>query len=199
MSDHRAFGSREARERALELLYECEVKGIDADAVLADLPVDPDPYAVALVVGVHNRHKEIDALLDRFSRGWPVERMAWVDRNLLRIGAFELLGRDDVPTGVAINEAVELAKQFGTTDESPRFVNGLLAAVAREVRGEAPATAAVHVDRRPAALDPAARYVVRCHDCDWSADGVASADVAAAVGGHLDTHDGANVEVAQEF
>jgi transcription antitermination protein NusB len=166
--------------------------------VLADLPLDPDPYAVALVRGVHDRHEEIDALLDRFSRGWPVERMAWVDRNLLRIGAFELLGRDDVPTGVAINEAVELAKLFGTTDESPRFVNGLLAAVAREVRGEVPAAASVHVEKQPDALDPAARYVVRCHDCGWATGGVASAEVASVVGSHLGTHEDANIEVAQD-
>ena len=127
-------GSRhEARERALELLYEAEAKDLPPAAVLDDLIVDPDPFAVDLVTGVGARLEEIDGHLARLATEWPLDRMAWVDRNILRLGAFELVGRPDVPTAVVLSEAVELAKRF-STDEAGRFVNGVLAALAKEVR-----------------------------------------------------------------
>lgn len=124
---------REARRRALELLYEAEAKGCGVDEVLAALPLAPEPFAAELAVGVDAHRDELDGLLARFSRDWPVARMPAVDRAVLRMGAFELAHRPDVPTAAAISEAVELAKTY-STEESGRFVNGVLSAVAGEVR-----------------------------------------------------------------
>ena len=127
---------REARERALELLYECEAKGQAPRDVLSDLPISPDPFAVALVTGVGERQAELDGHIARLAKDWTVERMPWVDRSILRLAAFELLARPDVPTGAILSEAVELAKRF-STDEAGRFVNGVLSNLARQVRAEA--------------------------------------------------------------
>ena len=126
---------REARERALELLYEAEAKSQTPSEVLADLAISPDPFAIALVTGVAERRDEIDGHLERLAKDWTVERMPWVDRSILRIAAFELLARPDVPTGAILSEAVELAKRF-STEEAGRFVNGLLSNLARQVRTE---------------------------------------------------------------
>jgi N utilization substance protein B len=118
----------------MSLLYEAEAKGQDADSVLAALPVSPDPFVVELVDGVSRHREEIDGLISRFSIDWPLARMPAVDRNLLRLAVFELTRRPGTPVGVVIDEAVELAKRF-STDDSGRFVNGVLSAVAAEVRG----------------------------------------------------------------
>lgn len=124
---------REARERALGLLYEAEAKGVPVADVVADLPVPPDPYAADVATGVGEHLGAIDEYLVRFARDWRLERMPVVDRTLLRMAIFELLHRPDVPTGVIISEAVELAKQYSTED-SGRFVNGVLGRIAEEVR-----------------------------------------------------------------
>ena len=117
----------------MSLLYEAEAKGQDAGAVLGQLPVAPDPYAAELVRGVADRATDIDGLIARTARDWPLERMPAIDRNLLRLAVYELAFRPDVPVGVVIDEAVELAKLYSTED-SGRFVNGVLSAVAAEVR-----------------------------------------------------------------
>ena len=124
---------REARERALSLLYEADAKACPPDAVLADLPVPPDPFAGDLVAGVGAHLDDIDERIRRFSRGWTIERMPVVDRTVLRMAVYELLHRPDVPTGAVISEAVELAKRY-STDDSGRFVNGMLSAISEEVR-----------------------------------------------------------------
>ncbi len=124
---------REARERAFHLLYESEMKGEDRDEVLRSLPLEPDPFAVDLVRGVDGNADEIDGLISAHARNWDIDRMPALDRSLLRLAVFELAHRPDVPTGAVISEAVELAKQY-STDDSGRFVNGVLSAVAAEVR-----------------------------------------------------------------
>jgi N utilization substance protein B len=124
---------RGARERALGLLYEAEVKGESPSRVLADLPVPPDPFVSEVVRGVEARQPEIDGLMTRHSIDWSVDRMPVVDRNVLRIAVWELLDRRDVPVGVVLSEAVALAKQYSTED-SGRFVNGVLSSVAGAVR-----------------------------------------------------------------
>lgn len=124
---------RAARERALGLLYEAEAKGVDGVDVLASLPVAPDDFAASLVRAVHEHREQIDALLERFSKDWTLARMPALDRAALRMGSAELIARLDVPTGVVLAETVELASRF-STDGSGRFVNGLLARVAQEVR-----------------------------------------------------------------
>jgi N utilization substance protein B len=125
---------RGARERALELLYEAEAKGVPPGDVLAELPLAPVPLAVELVRGVEAHSREIDDRLGRLvAPKWSLERLAAVDRAVLRIGSYELAEATDRTAAVIINEAVVLARRFGT-DDSPRFVNGVLAAVAAEVR-----------------------------------------------------------------
>jgi len=124
---------REARERALSLLYEAEAKGVRPAEVVASLPVEPAPFASELVLGVGEHQAEVDGWIVRFARDWALDRMPAVDRALLRIGVYELAHRPDVPTGAVISEAVELAQRY-STDDSSRFVNGVLAAIAAEVR-----------------------------------------------------------------
>jgi transcription antitermination protein NusB len=119
-----------ARKRALDVLFEADQRGADvletlAERVAVGEPPVPD-YAIALVEGVAAQGERIDELLTTYSEGWSLDRMPAVDRAVLRIGTFELLWRDDVPDPVVISEAVGLARQL-STDESPAFVNGLLA------------------------------------------------------------------------
>ncbi len=127
-------GSRhEARERALGLLYEAEVKGQSPGATVDGLPLAPDPYVADVVTGVGEHLEEIDGLVRRFARNWELERMPALDRAVLRMATYELGHRPDVPRNVVINEAVELAKAY-STDDSGRFVNGVLAGIAAEIR-----------------------------------------------------------------
>ena len=134
MSGEPSGGSRhDARERAFHLLYESEMKGESGGDVLASLPVDPDAFAMELVAGVDEHRAEIDAVIGAHARNWDVDRMPALDRAILRLAAFELLHRPDVPTAVVISEAVELAKAY-STDDSGRYVNGVLAAIAGDVR-----------------------------------------------------------------
>jgi transcription antitermination protein NusB len=119
-----------ARKRALDILFEAEIRSVpvlpllDERASAADPPVAP--YAADLVEGVSAHRDQIDELLAAYATGWTLDRMPAVDRNILRIGAFELLWQDGVPDAVAISEAVQLARDL-STDGSPSFVNGLLA------------------------------------------------------------------------
>lgn len=124
----------QSRERALTLLYEAELKGESPAVVLGALPVAPDPYVDTLMTAVSDRLAAIDALVGEAAIGWDLDRMAVVDRNVLRLATAELLACGDVPTAVILNEAVELASAF-STDDSGRFVNGVLATIATKVRG----------------------------------------------------------------
>ncbi|MBA2446131.1 MAG: transcription antitermination factor NusB [Nocardioidaceae bacterium] len=127
------MGARtKARKRALDILFESELRGLDTGATLAGRREAVDAlnsYTVTLVEGVVAHRDEIDELLGAHSEAWPLERMPAVDRNLLRIGVFELRYVDEVPDAVAMSEAVSLAREL-STDESPAFVNGLLAKIA---------------------------------------------------------------------
>ncbi|MDA8046881.1 MAG: transcription antitermination factor NusB [Actinomycetota bacterium] len=127
---------REARERALSLLYEAEVKDAEPSRVLEELPVPPDAFAADLVAGVGANRARIDDLIERHSIGWALDRMPSLDRALLRMATYELMARADIPTAVVLSEAVELAGTY-STDESGRFVNGVLSAIAAAVRPDA--------------------------------------------------------------
>jgi transcription antitermination protein NusB len=120
-----------ARKRALDILHAADVTDRAAIEILAQEEEPVPPFARAIVHGVAERRAEIDAMISAASDRWTIERMPSVDRNLLRIGVFELLYSTDTPPGVAINEAVELAKVLSTED-SGRFVNGVLGRIARE-------------------------------------------------------------------
>ena len=123
----------DARERALILLYEAESKSIAPSDVVDAQVLTPDALTRTLVEGVQSRGREIDDLIAAHAKGWSLQRMPTIDRNVLRIGTFELLGRPDVPVAVVIDEAVELAKRF-STDDSGKFVNGVLSTIAPKVR-----------------------------------------------------------------
>ncbi len=125
----------QAREAALQVLYQLDLRGAevleDLDALLRRLldPKETDPtvaqFARGLVLGCWARRAELDTRIRAIAANWDLDRMATVDRNVLRMAAFELLFRDDVPPKVAINEAIDLAKRYSTAD-SGSFVNGIL-------------------------------------------------------------------------
>ena len=124
-----------ARARALDLLFEADQRGLNAEALLDERLRDPEsragnnPYTAQLVRGVVAKWADINAALTDYSQGWTLERMPAVDRAVLRLGAWEVLFNDEIPDAVAISEAVALATEL-STDESPAFVNGLLGRLA---------------------------------------------------------------------
>jgi N utilization substance protein B len=121
-----------ARKRALDILFEADQRGLNAETLLAQRIAKPatehalSEYTIELVEGVVAKWNQINELLASYSQGWTIERMPAVDRAILRIGAWEVLYSETVPDGVAISEAVVLATSL-STDDSPTFVNGLLA------------------------------------------------------------------------
>jgi len=138
---------RKAREQALQVLF-----GLEFNQTAANLAVrhfhmsftdagESDPYLTRLVRGVIDNLEELNAVIRRHSTNWRLERMAIVDKNILRLASFELFHEEDVPRKVAINEAIEIAKKYGSED-SPSFVNGVLDRVALEARGEETTAAA---------------------------------------------------------
>ena len=129
------MGARsKARKRAVDLLFEADARGIDPVTLVSERLGSPEvppinDYTVRLVEGVTEHRDRIDDLIAEHAEGWTLQRMPAVDRAVLRLGLYELLWVDDVPAAVAIDEAVELAKIL-STDDSPRFVNGVLARLA---------------------------------------------------------------------
>jgi N utilization substance protein B len=136
-----AGGRRRARSVALQALYEIDSVGHDPEATLdhllkeAGLNQETASFARGLVAGVVRYRGKLDTLIRRFAPAWPVEQIAVIDRNILRLAIFEIMLDNKVPLKVAINEAVELAKAFGS-DSSPRFVNGVLGAVSALAKNE---------------------------------------------------------------
>jgi N utilization substance protein B len=125
----RSTARTKARKRALDVLFETDVRGVPLGETLAERRRNADPplnpYVTELVEGVVAHQRRIDELLETYAEGWALDRMPAVDRNLLRLGVYELLYQDDVPDEVAIDEAVTIAAEL-STDDSPGFVNGLL-------------------------------------------------------------------------
>jgi N utilization substance protein B len=119
----------DARERAMLLLYEAHSKGITARAALQAQVLKPDELTFDLVEGVEDHRERIDAAIAAHAKGWTLARMPIIDLTVMRIAAFELLGKPDVPVAVVLDEAVELAKRFGS-EESSAFVNGVLDRIA---------------------------------------------------------------------
>lgn len=132
-----------ARQSALQVLYTSEIKGVrpsdllDSGLVLEDDGKSLSDYAIGLIEGVDEKMLPIDVRLNSTSENWKLNRMPIVDRCILRLATYEMLFVDEVPVSVAINEAVELAKDFGGEDESPRFVNGVLGRIARQLEEDA--------------------------------------------------------------
>ena len=134
------MGARHSgREAALQMLFQVEASGVSADQAIElfwrtfeDADPEGKAYADAIVRGVADNVEGIDKRVTAASQNWRLERMSRVDRNLLRLGTWELMFRTDVPRAVILDEAVELAKSFGT-DESSGFVNGVLDRIASDV------------------------------------------------------------------
>jgi N utilization substance protein B len=129
---------RKAREAAVQMLYQMDVCGIDAKAATqlfwANLGVaaERDSFADQLVAGCADAQEALDAKIRSVSKHWRLERMSRVDRNIIRLGAYELMYLQDIPRRVTLNEAIELAKRFGN-EESPAFVNGVLDRIADDI------------------------------------------------------------------
>lgn len=124
---------RDARERAMELLYEAESKTVGVASIIDALPVPPAEYASKLAIGASDHSDRADELIRHFARAdWPIERMPMLDRIVMRMAVYELLEEPTVDRGIILNEAVELAKRF-STDDSHRYVNGMLTSIANEV------------------------------------------------------------------
>lgn len=137
---------RKARECALQMLYQidlskCDLSKCDASRTFRNYWTSHEgetefrPFAEELVQGILEKRQEIDSEITSNSMNWKLSRMAAVDRNVLRVAVYELMFRSDIPTKVAINEAVEIAKKYGTED-SGAFVNGILDNIAKNIRKE---------------------------------------------------------------
>lgn len=132
---------RRAREAALKILYQMDLAGTPAEEAMEaywqcfDLESEGDEYAGELVRGIADQLGSVDVTIKDASTKWRLERMARVDRNVIRIGAYELMYRRDVPTRVVLDEAIELGKRFGSED-SGAFVNGVLDKIAQGARSE---------------------------------------------------------------
>jgi N utilization substance protein B len=125
----------DAREQAVILLYESEQRSMSPLDILEERGVASADLTSLLLHGVQEGKTGIDELIVGHAKGWAIDRMPALDRAILRLGIYELLSRPDVPVAVVIDEAVELAKRF-STDDSGRFVNGILAAVAKNARSD---------------------------------------------------------------
>ncbi|WP_408895494.1 transcription antitermination factor NusB [Nocardioides sp. R1-1] len=130
------MGARtKARKRALDVLYAADLRGETGAEALERVTAEGEPlanpYTAVLVRGVSEHRERIDAVLEEFSTDWSLARMPAVDRNVLRIGVWEMLWADDVPDTVAVTEAMSLVREL-STDESPAFVNGVLGAIQRK-------------------------------------------------------------------
>jgi transcription antitermination protein NusB len=123
-----------ARKRALDILFESEVRGLPVGGTLDERLAAGDPplneYTVEIVRGVREHRTHIDELVTTYAQGWTLDRMPAVDRNALRIGVFEILYVDGVPDAVAVTEAMNLVRDL-STDDSPSFVNGVLGNIVR--------------------------------------------------------------------
>lgn len=115
------------------MIYEADVRAESPIEVLARVELEPEPYTRLVVEGVADRMQEIDAEISRRLVDWTLDRLPGMDRALLRMSTFEMIGCPDVPTGAILNEAVELAGEYSTAD-SGRFVNGVLASLSKEAR-----------------------------------------------------------------
>jgi len=134
------MGRKNAREKAMTLIYQMEITNYTADEIIKDFYENNEvkfsyediEYIKDCVYGVERNLNVIDSYIEKYSQGWKLNRIAKVDLSIMRLAIYEMLKREDVPNPVAINEAVELAKKYGT-DQSPAFINGILGRVIEEL------------------------------------------------------------------
>ncbi len=131
-----------ARRIASQVLYSAAIRSMSAQELLRSNLMDcldgpPSDYALRLITGVEEHAEELDAIINKAAKNWTLSRMPIMDVAIIRIALYEMLHVDEVPVSVSINEAVELAKCFGGEDDSPKFVNGMLGGVARQMETDA--------------------------------------------------------------
>lgn len=136
----RTHDRTKARRAAAQVLYTSSIRNIEVrtlidDSLLDCLETPLSDYALLLLDGISDHKAELDERLASVSENWAIDRMPLMDLNILRIALFEMTHVDDVPVSVSINEAVELAKDFGGDDNSPKFINGMLGNIARQMEG----------------------------------------------------------------
>lgn len=130
-----------ARKDALEVLFQRDITGQELEEIIRNRETAfgsvLSDFAIDLIYGVVKHQDEIDRLIRSHADHWSLERMSLVDRNIIRIGLYEILHEPDIPMSVSINEAVELAKVYGDMEDSSKFVNGILGRIATELKGGA--------------------------------------------------------------
>ncbi len=128
------FGSRrEARETVLNILYAADNHGQSLTDYLDEQPVEPKQFVSDLVKGISTHLERIDSMIDQFAEGWSTERMPIIDKALLRMATYEVLYRLDIPIEAILSEAVALASEY-STEQSSRFINGVVASISEETR-----------------------------------------------------------------
>jgi N utilization substance protein B len=130
---------RKAREEAVIILYQVDLLKKNAADILKDetgYGKKIDSFTDALVLGVCSNKENIDKRIENVVENWSLERIAIVDRNILRIAIYEMLYEDEIPLKVSVDEAIEIAKEFGQKDDTPKFINGVLGKILIEIQEE---------------------------------------------------------------
>ena len=130
---------RKSREAAVVLLYQSDLLGKDSEEVLKneiDFGKKIDEFALELVIGVNKNRKAIDKEIVGVVQNWTIERIAIIDRNILRVAIYEMLFEKDIPLKVSVDEAIEIAKTLGQKDDTPKFINGILGKILTNIGGE---------------------------------------------------------------
>jgi len=130
---------RKSREAAVVLLYQSDLLGKDSEEVLKneiDFGKKIDEFALELVIGVNKNRKAIDREIVGVVQNWTIERIAIIDRNILRVAIYEMLFEKDIPLKVSVDEAIEIAKTLGQKDDTPKFINGILGKILENIGGK---------------------------------------------------------------
>ena len=130
---------RKSREAAVILLYQSDLLGKDFEEVLKneiDFGKKIDEFALELVIGVNKNRKAIDKEIVGVVQNWTIERIAIIDRNILRVAIYEMLFEKDIPLKVSVDEAIEIAKTLGQKDDTPKFINGILGKILANIGGK---------------------------------------------------------------
>ena len=130
---------RKSREAAVILLYQSDLLGKDSEEVLKneiDFGKKIDEFALELVIGVNKNRKAIDKEIVGVVENWTIERIAIIDRNILRVAIYEMLFEKDIPLKVSVDEAIEIAKSLGQKDDTPKFINGILGKILTNIGGK---------------------------------------------------------------
>ena len=130
---------RKSREAAVVLLYQSDLLGKDSEEVLKneiDFGKKIDEFALELVIGVNKNRKAIDKEIVGVVQNWTIERIAIIDRNILRVAIYEMLFEKDIPLKVSVDEAIEIAKTLGQKDDTPKFINGILGKILENIGGK---------------------------------------------------------------